>query len=139
MRQWSRINALIDFRKLTFEQLSTRSHLPFKVQVHVRYCIECTVPCIVHLSVHFNPYISKNYRNLVNYVRLMTLRPCTVFVRNCTTMQYVTIAYRDISSQQTTISLIFVKFEIRPFWLYLPFEITEAWCRYAFCYSPNVG
>ena len=99
------------FGKLTLELLSTRLLLPFGVQVQVRYCTESTVPCIVQLSVHFNPFISKDYGNFMNYVQLMIVQPCTAFVRNCTIVQYVTVAYRDISSHQKVVSFIFVKFE----------------------------
>ncbi len=125
---------MIDFGKLTLEQLSTRLLLPFEVHVQVRYGTESTVPCIVQLAVHFNPFISKDYGNCMYYVQLMIVRPCTVFVRNCTTVQYAIVAYRDINSKQTSFSFIFVKFEIRPLWLYLPFEITDTWYICALCY-----
>jgi hypothetical protein len=35
----------------------------------------------------------------MDYDQLMTVRPCTAFVRNRTTLQYVTVRYRDIGSQ----------------------------------------
>jgi hypothetical protein len=41
----------------------------------------------------------------------MLVRPGTVFVRNCTTIQYVTVRRRDINRQQTTFNIIFVNLE----------------------------
>ena len=133
--QWSRINALIDFWKTdiwtveysiatTFRSTGTGSVLYWKYRTVYRTSFR--------LSVHFNPFISKDYGNFMNYVQLMTVvRPCTVFVRKCTILKYVTVAYRDISSQKIAVSFIFVKFELRPLWLYLPFQITDTWYKCA--------
>ena len=60
---------------------------------------------------------------------VMTIRPCTAFVRNCTTVQYVTLRYRDINSQQ-----YFCEFAMRPLCLYILFEVTSTWYWCALCY-----
>jgi hypothetical protein len=64
-----------------------------------------------NFSVLFNPYISKDYGDWLDYDQFMTVRPCTTFVRKCTTVQHVTVRYRDISSQQTKVNIIFVNLE----------------------------
>jgi hypothetical protein len=75
-----------------------------------------TVP--YHFSVNFNPYVSKNYGDWIDYAQFMTVRPCTdvrtwctIFVRNCTQVQYVTVRYRDINGHQTEVNIIFVNLE----------------------------
>ena len=47
----------------------------------------------------------------------MKVRPCTAYVRKCTTVQYVTVAYRDNHQ-----SAFFCEFATRPLWLYLQFK-----------------
>ena len=53
----------------------------------------------------------------MDYDQFMTVRPCTDFARNCTTVQNVTVRYRDISSQQTSINIISVNFRYGHFGL----------------------
>jgi hypothetical protein len=88
-----------------------------------------TLPYI--FLVHLNPHVSKNYGDWMNYDQFMTVRPCTAFVRNRTTVQYVTVRYRVLSSNSQH---YFCEFEIRPLWLYLPFEIKNTWYWCALCY-----
>jgi hypothetical protein len=44
----------------------------------------------------------------MDYDQFMTVRPCTAFVRRCTTVQHVTVRYRDISGEQKLVGIIFV-------------------------------
>ena len=64
----------------------------------------------------------------MDYDQFMTLRPRTVFVRNCTTLQYVTVRYRTVLIPYRTADKsqhYFCEFGMRPLWLYLIFEVTS--------------
>ena len=78
--QWSRINALIDFGKLTLETIEYSIATSFRSTstYTILYWKYGDVPYI--FSVHFNPYVSDDYRDWMDYDQFMTVRPCTVIL-----------------------------------------------------------